>query len=125
MKKFVLAILLSVGVQMSGVAGPAHDHGKEHKAVHGGLFSQAAYDYELLVKDREARLFVTDHGQPVILSGSTAKVTILEGTRKTDIDMTPSGQYFVAKTALNPGKGAKAVVQLKIGGKASTARFTF
>lgn len=125
MKKFVLAILLSVGVQMSGVAGPAHDHGKDHKAVHGGLFFQAAYDYELLVKDGEARLFVTDHGKPLVLSGSTAKMTILDGAKKIDIDMAPSGQYFVAKTGLNPGKGAKVVVQLKIGGKTSTARFTF
>jgi hypothetical protein len=125
MKNVVLAILLGIGIQMSVVAGSGHDHGKDHKAMHGGLLYQATYDYELVVRDGEVKLFVTDHGKPIELSGATARMTILVGNKKTDIDMVPAGAFFSAKTTLKPEKGAKAVVQMKISGKVSTARFAF
>ena len=125
MRNLMLALLLGIGVQMSVVAGPGHGHGSDHKAMHGGLFYQANYDYELVVRDGEVKLFVTDHGKAVELSGATARVTILMGGKKTDIIMAPTGEFFSAKTTRKPEKGAKAVVQMQISGKASTARFTF
>ena len=125
MKKFILAFLVGVGFQMSAVAGPGHDHGKDHKPMHGGLFYQAAHDYELLIKDGEARLYVTDHGNAVDLAGASAKLTVLEGSQKTEVQLKPAGAYFSGGFANTPAKGAKAVVQLKIGGESSTARFKF
>ena len=125
MRNLMLALLLGIGVQMSVVAGPGHDHGKDHKAMHGGLFYQATYDYELVLRDGEVKLFVTDHGKAVELSGATARVTILMGNKKTDIVMAPTGAFFSAKTTIKPEKGSKAVAQIKIGGESSTARFSF
>jgi|1048.fasta_scaffold143203_1 hypothetical protein len=125
MSKLTAALLASFIFHLPAVAGPGHDHGKDHKPMNGGLFFQAAYDYELVVKDGEVKLFVTDHGKPVSLAGASAKLSILEGVKKTDIDLMPSGVFFSAKTGLKPVSGAKAVVQVKIGGKSSTARFTF
>ncbi|MGA0810657.1 MAG: hypothetical protein ACO3PA_06575, partial [Burkholderiaceae bacterium] len=81
--------------------------------------------YELLIKDGQALLFVTDHGKPVSLSGATAKLTILEGSKRTDIVLSPSGESLSAKTTIKPSAGAKAVVQLRVAGKSSTAKFTF
>jgi hypothetical protein len=129
MKKVLLAFFLGLGTQMAAVAGPSHshdhNHATDHKAMHGGLFYQAAYDYELLIKDGQALLFVTDHGKPVSLSGATAKLTILEGSKRTDIVLSPSGESLSAKTTIKPSAGAKAVVQLRVAGKSSTAKFTF
>ena len=72
MKRVFLAVLLLVGVQMSVMAGPGHDHGKDHRPMHGGLFHQAAHDYELVIKDGEVRLYVTDHGNVVNLGRGRA-----------------------------------------------------
>lgn len=125
MKKVFLAVLLLVGVQMSVMAGPGHDHGKDHKPMHGGLFHQAAHDYELVIKDGEVRLYVTDHGNVVNLAGASAKLTVLEGSQKTEVQLKPTGAHFSGQFAKTPGKGARAVVQLKIGGESSTARFKY
>lgn len=125
MKNVLLVLLMLFGLQMSVVAGPGHDHGKDHKAMHGGLFHQAAHDYELVIKDGEARLYVTDHGNVVNLVGASAKLTVLEGSQKTEVQLKPAGGYFSGQFAKTPAKGARAVVQLKIGGESSTARFKY
>jgi hypothetical protein len=55
----------------------------EHKPMHGGvLVAVKDIHYELVANPTALRLFVRDHGKPVDVSKTTAKLTLLSGTEK-------------------------------------------
>lgn len=112
--------------------GHAHDakgaeaHPHEAKAQHGGVVSVVKdVNYELVAKDGEVVLYVSDHGKPVDLAGATGKLTMLSGTKKQDVALAPADNALRAKGAFTVPTGTKAVVSVQLKGKsASTARFT-
>ena len=125
MKKLLVITLLNALMSTTILANSSHDHATDHKPMHGGLYDRGAFDFELVVKQGEVKLYVTDHGQAVGLAGATASLTILEGNKKFNVELRPGSGFFTGKLGKMPAKGAKAVVQMKIDGKSSTARFTF
>ena len=125
MKKLLVITLLNALMSTTILANSSHDHATDHKPMHGGLYDRGAFDFELVVKQGEVKLYVTDHGQAVGLAGATASLTILEGNKKFNLELRPGSGFFTGKLGKMPAKGAKAVVQMKIDGKSSTARFTF
>lgn len=57
-------------------AADKHDHGHEDKPMHGGLVAEVKdMDYELVAKPDVLQLYLRDHGKPVDVSKTTAKVT--------------------------------------------------
>lgn len=100
----------------------AHDHGKPK---HGGVFVETkALDFEIVAKPDLIQVYVGDHGKPVKLDGAKGKVTLLNGTEKTEIDLAPAGDKLEAKGPFKVAKGTKGIAVVTLAGKsAATARF--
>ena len=105
-------------------AADKHDHGHEDKPLHGGLVTEIKdMDYELVAKPDVLQLYVRDHGKPVDVSRATAKITLLSGSDKQEIDLKPSGDKLEAKGSFKVAPGTKVVAQVNLASKAATARF--
>jgi hypothetical protein len=118
----VLALaLLAAG---AAFAADKHNDGHELKPLHGGLVTEVKdVDYELVVKSDLLQLYVRDHGKPVNVSSATAKITLLSGADKQDVELKPVGEKLEAKGSFKLPPGTKFIAQVTIAGKAATARF--
>jgi hypothetical protein len=115
--------LITSSLLLSGLvwAGP---NDADHKPMHGGILTTVKdIDYELVANPTTLRLYVRDHGKAVDVSKASAKLTLLTGAEKQEIDLKPSGEKLEATGSFKVVSGAKAVAVLSIGGKQSTARF--
>lgn len=114
----VIAITLAAGLGIGSNA--AHSHG----AKHGGMVVEVSdLDLELVLSQSRVQLHVGGHGKPVDLSKSSARLSLLSGKQKQDIELKPAGDKFEASGQFTPTPGTKAVAVLSINGKAVTARF--
>ncbi len=97
----------------------------DHTAKHGGIFVETkALDFEIVAKPDLIQVYVNDHGKAVKLDGGKAKVTLLNGTEKSDVELAPSGDKFEAKGSFKVAKGTKGIAVVTLAGKpAATARF--
>ena len=124
MKSIHLILAITLGLSGLAFAAGGHDHGHEHKPLHGGIVTEVRdMDYELVAKPEQIQLFVRDHGKPVNISKGSAKLTVLSGNQKQEISLLPDGDRFLAKGAFAITPGAKAVAQVSLDGPAVTARF--
>ena len=75
-----------------------HDHGHEHKPMHGGVVVEVKdMDYELVVKPDVLQLYLRDHGKPADISKTSAKLTLLSGSDKQEVELKPAGDKLEAK----------------------------
>lgn len=119
---FLAAFVLGI----SGLAYAAdHDHGHEHKPLHGGIVSEVKdMDYELVAKPEVIQLYLRDHGKPVDVSKASAKLTILVGMEKQEAELKPAGDRLEAPVVVKTSGGAKVVALVMIPGKpVTTVRF--
>jgi hypothetical protein len=114
--------LISAGVAH---AADEHNHGHEHKPLHGGFVTEVKdIDFELVAKPDVLQLYVRDHGKPVDVSKATAKVVLLAGAEKQEVELAPAADKLESKGSYKVGAGTKAVAVVKLSGKpAATARF--
>ena len=122
----LISTTFALMLMASGVvfAADKHDHGHEDKPLHGGLDTEIKdMDYELVAKPDVLQLYVRDHGKPVDVSKATAKITLLSGSDKQEIDLKPSGDKLEAKGSFKVAPGTKVVAQVNLASKAATARF--
>ena len=122
----LISTTLALMLMTSGTAFAAdkHAHGHEDKPLHGGLITEIKdVDYELVAKPDVLQLYVRDHGKPVDVSKATAKITLLSGSDKQEIDLKPSGDKLEAKGSFKVAPGTKVVAQVNLASKATTARF--
>ena len=120
----VKLILLSVlaAVCLSSATVWAHSAGTPQ---HGGVVAAAnELEYELLAKPEVIRLYVRDHDKPVDISNASARVTLLSGEAKQDVELKPAGDKLEATGSFSAAPGTKAVVVIILKGKPLTARFT-
>lgn len=119
--------LLASTLLFSGVAYGAGDHksGHDHKPMHGGIVSEVKdIDLELVAKAELIQVYLRDHGKPVDVSGANGKLTILSGSEKREIPLSPAGNRMEATGKFSFPAGTKAVAQIQLKGKpAITARF--
>ena len=122
------ALLASFTLALAGSAFAAddkHDHAHEHKPMHGGVVVEVKdTDYELVAKATTIQLHLRDHGKPADVSKASAKVTLLTGSQKQEVELKPAGEKLEATGSFKVGPGTKAVAVVTVAGKASTARFT-
>ena len=106
--------------------GPAHaSGGHDHSPKHGGVVAEAKdMDYELVAKPAVIQLHVRDHGKPADVSKASAKLTLMTGTEKQEVELKPAGDKFEATGSFKVGPGTKAVAVVTIAGKPTgTVRF--
>ncbi|MES2785744.1 MAG: hypothetical protein V4684_09795 [Pseudomonadota bacterium] len=117
-----LKTLLIAAVIAIGAPAFAKD---DHAAKHGGIFVETkALDFEIVAKPDVIHVYVGDHGKPVKLDGAKGKVTLLNGSEKSEIDLAPAGDKMEAKGSFKVAKGTKGIAIVTLAGKsAATARF--
>ena len=111
-----------------GAALPAHAHGDSHATApqHGGVLAQAAdMEYELVAQPGRITLYLSDHGQPARTEGASAKLTLLNGSEKTEATLAPVGAGTLeAQGAFKVAPGTKVVALVTLPGrKAANVRF--
>jgi hypothetical protein len=125
MKKQAFLAALALALAGSAFAAGDHKHGHEHKPMHGGVVIEVKdMDYELVAKPATIQLHLRDHGKPADVTKASAKLTLLNGTEKQEVELKPAGDKLEATGSFKVGPGTKAVAVVTIGGKpAGTVRF--
>jgi len=88
-------LLASLALALSGAAFAAgdHTHGDDHKPQHGGIVAGTHdMDYELVARPDVITLHLRDHGKPASSQGVGAKLTLLNGTEKSEAVLVPAGE---------------------------------
>lgn len=118
----IKTILVAAAVAL---AAPTFAQKDDHSAKHGGIFVETkALDFEIVAKPDLIQVYVGDHGKPVKLDGAKGKVTLLNGSEKTEVDLAPAGDKLEAKGSFKVAKGTKGIASVTLAGKsAATARF--
>jgi hypothetical protein len=129
MNKTVVAILLGMAITLPTWAH-TDDYLDTLATAHGGQLRMAGpYHLELVAKDKELVLYVTDHGDnPVKTEGGAAKATIRIGKGKavTTVKLEPAGENQMkglGEFTLKPESVIVVFVKLA-GDEAQSARFT-
>jgi hypothetical protein len=122
------ALLAALVLFLSGsalAAGSKDDHGHDHKPMHGGIMAPTKLmDYELVAKPTVIHLYLSDHGKAADVSKATAKLTLLSGTEKQEVELKPAADKLEATGTFKVGPGTKVVAVVTIAGKpAGTVRF--
>ena len=94
-------------------------------AKHGGVVVMASdLGFELVSTPAGAAIYVEDHGKPMAPTGLKGKLTVLNGTEKSEAELVVAGNRLEAKD-VKLAKGAKVVASLVTpAAKAITVRFT-
>lgn len=122
MKKQLLAAVVLGLSALSFNAAMAHGGAK---AKHGGVVATASdLGFELVGTATGAAIYVEDHGKPMAPTGMTGKLTVLNGTEKSEADLAAAGDKLEAK-GVKLAAGAKVVAALTTADKkVITVRFT-
>lgn len=96
-----------------------------HAAKYGGVLVETkAGDLEIVARPDTLQIYVSDHGKPMKLDGAKARVTLLNGTEKSEAMLAPAGDKLEAKGTFKVGKGTKGIAIVTLAGKPpATARF--
>lgn len=125
MKRLTWMAALALAAASPAYAAGDHKH-DNHAPRHGGMVVPGkAADFELVAKPDALHLYVSDHGKPMDLSKASAKVTLLAGAEKTDVELKPAGDKLEAKGSFKVPAGTRVVAVVTNAGKTlGTARFT-
>lgn len=116
-------LIAAIALAAAGATHAAGPH--DHSPKHGGVVVETKdLDVELVARPEAIRIYLRDHGQGIDMSKASAKVTLLTGTEKQEVELKPAGDKLEAAGRFKVGPGTKAVAVVTVAGKASTARFT-
>jgi hypothetical protein len=129
MKRQILAVLAAASMLAASgaIAQGKHAHGEAHQPQYGGVVSEVKEtQYELVARADSIAIYVDDHGRKVDTKGGSAKLTLLNGSEKTEVALAPAGENKLeAKGTFKVDKGTKAVAVVSLQGKpAQSVRFT-
>lgn len=118
----ILAVLAVALIPISMTCARAHGSGQPR---HGGIVQVAHHiNFELVVEDNAATLYLEEHDAPMATLGMSGKMTVLSGQEKTEVDIKPIDGNRLQATGVKIGRGAKVVAVLKnVGGRTATVRF--
>ena len=116
--------LLATSIVFYGASAmAAGEH--SHKPRFGGVVVETkAGDIEIVAKPDSLQIYITDHGKARKLDGAKAKVTLLNGSEKSEADLVAAGDKLEAKGTFKVAKGTKGIAVVTLAGKAPvSARF--
>lgn len=115
-------ILIATLLAVSSLANASKDH--DHAPKHGGIVIEVKeIEYELVAKPDLIQLYVRDHGKAVDVSKASAKLTLLAGAEKQEIELKPVAGKLEAKGSFKVAAGSKVVAAVTVGAKTTAARF--
>ena len=119
-------LLATLALALCAPAFATGNHAHEHQPLHGGIVTEVAdIDYELVAQPDTLTLHLRDHGKPLALDGASAKLTLLNGSEKTEATLSPAGDgKLQAKGSFKVAPGTKVVALVTVPGKkAANVRF--
>lgn len=117
------SFLITSSLILGGFAWAGPNDG-EHKPLKGGVLATVKdVDYELVANPANLRLYVRDHGKAVDVSKAKAKLTLLTGTEKQEVELKPAGDKLEATGTFKVMAGTKVVALISFGAKQASARF--
>ncbi len=120
----LVQLIAALALAATGTAFAAEDHGHEVKPLLGGVVAVVKdIEYELVAKPDTLQLHLRDHGKKVDVSQASAKLTLLTGNDKQEVELKPAGDKLEAKGSFKVAANTKALVVVLLAGKSSTARF--
>ena len=120
----LVQLIAALALATTATAFASENHSHETKPLHGGAVVVVKdIEYELVAKPDSLQLHLRDHGKPVDLSQASAKLTLLAGTDKQEVELKPAGDKLEAKGSFKVAANTKVVAIVSRGGKSSTARF--
>jgi len=106
--KFLAAAALACSALVSA---PVSAHGGGIPK-HGGVVQTASdLSFELVASEDTALVYVEDHGQPMVPTGMSGKLTVLKGTEKSEAPLVLNGDKLEAK-GIKLTRGAKVVAAI-------------
>lgn len=118
--RHALTLALALAASTATHAGEGHDHSPKH----GGIVAETRdWDFELVARPTTIQLYVRGQGKPADVAKASAKLTLLTGTEKQEVELKPAGDKLEATGTFKLGPGTKAVAVVTVNGKAATARF--
>lgn len=98
-----------------GLFSPAvFAHAEHGQAQYGGVVAEAGEaQFELLAQSDKLIIYVSNHGQAVATAGATGKLTILEGTKKSELDLQPAGDNRLEAKG-SAASGAKVLISVQL-----------
>lgn len=120
----VVRLITALAFAATATAFAAEDHSHDTKPLHGGILMVVKdVEYELVAKPDLLQLHLRDHGKAVDVSKASAKLTLLAGTQKQEVELKPSGEKLEAKGSFKVPANTKVVAVVSLAGQSSTARF--
>ncbi len=120
----LVQLIATLALATTATAFAAENHGHDTKPLHGGaLVVVKDIEYELVAKPDSLQLHLRDHGKPIDVSQASAKLTLLAGTDKQEVELKPVGDRLEAKGNFKVAANTKVVALVSVAGKSSTARF--
>ena len=118
----LLATLLLSAATLGAATASAHGTAP---ARHGGIVQSASdLSFELVATPDGAALYVDDHDKAYDAKKLSGKLTVLQGSNKSEVALTPGDGNKLEAKGVKLGKGAKAVAVVTDGSKTTTVRFT-
>lgn len=91
------------------------------KGAHGGMLRMAEmYHFELVMKDGEVRVWVTDHGDvPQSTEGAVATLRVINGSDAFSIYLKPTGsnELMIRDARIKSRKGTRMVLTVSMNGE--------
>lgn len=114
MKKLFALAALTMTVTLSG---NALAHGEKPK--HGGIVQEANdLNFELVNKEGKVLIYVEDHGNNKATAGATGKLTVLNGSQKSEVPLEAAGGNVLVTTGeAQLAKGTKAIATVTFADK--------
>ena len=120
----VVRLVAALAFAATATAFAAEEHSHETKPLHGGVLMVVKdIEYELVARPDSLQLHLRDHGKPIDISKGSAKLTLLAGTDKQEVELKPAGDKLEAKGNFKVAANTKVVATVSLAGKSSTARF--
>lgn len=120
----IIQVIAAFAFAATGAAFAADGHSHDPKPLHGGVVVEVKdIEYELVAKPDLMQLHLRDHGKAVDVSQASAKVTLLSGADKQEVELKPAGDKLEAQGSFKVAPNSKALAAVSLAGKPSTARF--
>jgi hypothetical protein len=102
--------LLALNLPMAA----AYAHAEHGQPQFGGVIAEAGLaQFEVVAKDGKVVVHVTNHGAAIDTAGAKGKLTVLAGTAKSEIALSPAGGNRLEGSG-NVAGGAKLLISVEL-----------
>ncbi len=107
----------SLAIALSFLSPAVFSHAEHGQAQYGGVVAEAGEaQFELVAKDGKFIVYLSNHGQPLASKGASGKLTILDGAKKTELELKAVGENRL-EAAGSAASGAKALISVQLADK--------